>query len=74
VVPFFEAFRYRFTEYRSNFDKQSLKNTTYQFEYDYDSVMHYGKSFFRFVTISLCASAMGRGKWMLGLTFKFETK
>ncbi|CAI6354099.1 unnamed protein product [Macrosiphum euphorbiae] len=33
-------------QYRSNFDKQSLKNTTYQFEYDYDSVMHYGKNFF----------------------------
>ncbi|XP_050527087.1 hatching enzyme 1.2-like [Daktulosphaira vitifoliae] len=32
--------------YRSNFDKQSLKNTTYEFEYDYDSVMHYGKNFF----------------------------
>jgi len=38
-----------FSEYRSNFDKQSLKNTTYQFEYDYDSVMHYGKNFFRYV-------------------------
>lgn len=36
------------SEYRSNFDKQSLKNTTYQFEYDYDSVMHYGKNFFRY--------------------------
>lgn len=38
-----------FLEYRSNFDKQSLKNTTYQFEYDFDSVMHYGKNFFRYV-------------------------
>lgn len=30
-----------------NFDKQSLDNTTYNFEYDYDSIMHYGKYFFR---------------------------
>ncbi|XP_046399504.1 hatching enzyme 1.2-like [Ischnura elegans] len=29
-----------------NFDKQSLKNTTYSFEYDYDSIMHYGENFF----------------------------
>lgn len=29
-----------------NFDKQSLKNTTYEFEYDYDSIMHYGTHFF----------------------------
>ncbi|EEB14095.1 Low choriolytic enzyme precursor, putative [Pediculus humanus corporis] len=29
-----------------NFDKQSLENTTYNFEYDYDSIMHYGKYFF----------------------------
>lgn len=33
-------------EFRNNFDKQSLENTTYKFEYDYDSIMHYGKSFF----------------------------
>ncbi|XP_019762613.2 hatching enzyme 1.2 isoform X1 [Dendroctonus ponderosae] len=32
--------------YKSNFDKQSLDNTTYSFEYDYDSIMHYGKHFF----------------------------
>ncbi|XP_076271953.1 hatching enzyme 1.2-like isoform X1 [Rhynchophorus ferrugineus] len=32
--------------FKSNFDKQSLENTTYSFEYDYDSIMHYGKSFF----------------------------
>lgn len=32
--------------YLSNFDKQSLENTTYKFEYDYDSIMHYGKNFF----------------------------
>lgn len=30
----------------SNFDKQSLDNTTYSFEYDYDSIMHYGKFYF----------------------------
>ncbi|GLG93840.1 Seminal metalloprotease 1 [Gryllus bimaculatus] len=29
-----------------NFDKQSLENTTYSFEYDYDSIMHYGKYYF----------------------------
>ncbi|PSN43912.1 Zinc metalloproteinase nas-4 [Blattella germanica] len=33
-------------EYRSNFRKQSLENTSYAFEYDYDSIMHYGKYFF----------------------------
>ncbi|XP_028139655.1 hatching enzyme 1.2-like [Diabrotica virgifera virgifera] len=32
--------------YKANFDKQSLENTTYSFEYDYDSIMHYGKFFF----------------------------
>lgn len=36
-----------FAEYRVNFDKQSLENTTYSFEYDYDSIMHYGRTFFR---------------------------
>ncbi|KAL1128911.1 hypothetical protein AAG570_013445, partial [Ranatra chinensis] len=30
----------------TNFDKLSLENTTYKFEYDYDSIMHYGKYFF----------------------------
>ncbi|KAK2703056.1 hatching enzyme 1.2-like [Artemia franciscana] len=29
-----------------NFDKQSLENTTYQYEYDYNSIMHYGTHFF----------------------------
>ncbi|KAJ4431988.1 hypothetical protein ANN_20597 [Periplaneta americana] len=38
-------------EYRSNFNKQSLENTTYNFEYDYDSIMHYGQYFFRSVVI-----------------------
>ncbi|XP_044270605.1 hatching enzyme 1.2-like isoform X1 [Tribolium madens] len=33
-------------QYKTNFDKQSLENTTYSFEYDYDSIMHYGKYFF----------------------------
>ncbi|KAF2881015.1 hypothetical protein ILUMI_25163 [Ignelater luminosus] len=32
--------------FQSNFDKQSLENTTYSFEYDYDSIMHYGKYYF----------------------------
>jgi hypothetical protein len=36
-------------EFRNNFDKQSIENTTYAFEYDYDSIMHYGKFFFRWV-------------------------
>lgn len=36
----------QFLEYKSNFEKQSLENTTYSFEYDYDSIMHYGKYFF----------------------------
>jgi hypothetical protein len=34
------------TAYRGNFEKQSLTNTTYSFEYDYDSIMHYGKNYF----------------------------
>ncbi|VEN34736.1 unnamed protein product [Callosobruchus maculatus] len=33
-------------QYKSNFDKESLENTTYSFEYDYDSIMHYGRHFF----------------------------
>ncbi|KAJ8890676.1 hypothetical protein PR048_010185 [Dryococelus australis] len=32
--------------YKKNFKKQSLENTTYAFEYDYNSIMHYGKYFF----------------------------
>ncbi|XP_017782062.1 PREDICTED: high choriolytic enzyme 1-like [Nicrophorus vespilloides] len=32
--------------YKSNFDKQSLENTTYSFEYDYNSIMHYGRYYF----------------------------
>jgi len=41
-----------FTEYRNNFNKQSLRNTTYNFEYDYNSIMHYGQYFFRSVLLS----------------------
>ncbi|KAK7602081.1 hypothetical protein V9T40_009522 [Parthenolecanium corni] len=33
-------------QFKANFDKQSLENTTYTFEYDYDSIMHYGRTFF----------------------------
>ncbi|XP_044008445.1 hatching enzyme 1.2-like [Aphidius gifuensis] len=29
-----------------NFDKQSLENTTYSYEYDYQSIMHYGSFYF----------------------------
>ncbi|XP_063215838.1 hatching enzyme 1.2-like isoform X2 [Bacillus rossius redtenbacheri] len=29
-------------EFKVNFEKESLENTTYSFEYDYDSVLHYG--------------------------------
>nr|CAD7195338.1 unnamed protein product [Timema douglasi] len=32
--------------FKKNFDKQSLENATYNFEYDYNSIMHYGKYFF----------------------------
>lgn len=39
VSPLLSAFK-------SNFEKQSLKNTTYSFEYDYNSIMHYGKNYF----------------------------
>lgn len=35
-----------FLEFKQNFEKQSLENTTYSFEYDYDSIMHYGKNYF----------------------------
>ncbi len=39
--PFFYA------AFLHNFAKQSLLNTTYDFEYDYTSIMHYGTHFFR---------------------------
>lgn len=32
--------------YRGNFERQSLANTTYEFEYDYGSIMHYGRAYF----------------------------
>lgn len=32
--------------YRNNFERQSLDNTSYSFEYDYGSIMHYGRSYF----------------------------
>lgn len=32
--------------YRGNFERQSLANTTYTFEYDYGSIMHYGRGYF----------------------------
>lgn len=35
-----------FLAYKSNFEKQSLKNTSYTFEYDFDSIMHYGEDYF----------------------------
>lgn len=35
-----------FSGFKANFEKQSLENTTYSFEYDYDSIMHYGKYYF----------------------------
>lgn len=35
--------------YENNFEKQSLNKTTYAYEYDYASVMHYGRNYFRFV-------------------------
>jgi hypothetical protein len=34
-----------------NFAKQSLVNTTYDYEYDYMSIMHYGTHFFRYLTV-----------------------
>ena len=44
--PYFTLNRKFLPEFKNNFDKQSLENTTYSFEYDYDSIMHYGKYFF----------------------------
>lgn len=32
--------------YRNNFERQSLDNTSYAFEYDYGSIMHYGRAYF----------------------------
>ncbi|XP_018332160.1 high choriolytic enzyme 1-like [Agrilus planipennis] len=32
--------------YKSNFQKQSPENTSFSFEYDFDSIMHYGKNYF----------------------------
>lgn len=34
------------SEFRSNFNKQSPENATYNYEYGYDSIMHYGSYFF----------------------------
>ncbi|XP_076065419.1 hatching enzyme 1.2-like [Oratosquilla oratoria] len=34
------------TDFLHNFDKQSDENTTYSYDYDYNSVMHYGSHFF----------------------------
>ncbi|XP_022910831.2 hatching enzyme 1.2 [Onthophagus taurus] len=34
------------SKFKGNFDKQSLENTTYSFEYDYNSIMHYGRYYF----------------------------
>ena len=47
VVSISSVIRFVLTAFLHNFDKQSLKNTTYEFEYDYDSIMHYGTHFFR---------------------------
>ncbi|XP_023289723.1 zinc metalloproteinase nas-13-like [Orussus abietinus] len=33
-------------QFRTNFDKQSRENTTYSYEYDYNSIMHYGQFYF----------------------------
>lgn len=35
--------------YANNFEKQLLNETTYSFEYDYKSIMHYGRNYFRYV-------------------------
>lgn len=44
----FCRFRFGLTAaFLHNFDKQSLTNTTYEYEYDYVSIMHYGTHFFR---------------------------
>ncbi|CAH0770629.1 unnamed protein product [Bemisia tabaci] len=57
-------------EFKSNFDKQSLANTTYQFEYDFDSIMHYGKNFFSIgkgkptITAKYPAERLGQRKMM----------
>ena len=51
------SMKYFISAFLSNFDKQSLDNTTYKFEYDYDSIMHYGKNFFRY-------------KYALGIKYK----
>lgn len=36
----------KITDFLNNFDKQSLENTTYSYEYDYQSIMHYGSFYF----------------------------
>merc|ERR1712071_384182 len=50
-----------------NFDKQSLENTTFTYDYDYNSIMHYGANFFRsssyyssYVILYLAILAWGR--------------
>ncbi|XP_065200288.1 hatching enzyme 1.2-like [Planococcus citri] len=49
-------------QYRVNFDKQSLENTTYSFEYDYDSIMHYGRTFFSISKSKPTISVKQKGK------------
>ena len=49
TLPEPNAFRSK--GYEINFEKQSLENTTYSFEYDYKSIMHYGGNYFRLVRV-----------------------
>ncbi|XP_011311042.1 zinc metalloproteinase nas-15 isoform X2 [Fopius arisanus] len=34
------------SNFQINFEKESLENTTYSYEYDYSSIMHYGSDYF----------------------------
>lgn len=38
---------FRIAGYEINFEKQAFENATYSFEYDYRSIMHYGRNYFR---------------------------
>jgi hypothetical protein len=47
LIQFPELAQFCFSEFQVNFNKESLENTTYMFEYDYESIMHYGQFYFR---------------------------
>lgn len=42
----FKFFFFFFTDFKINFEKQSINDTRLSYEYDYQSIMHYGNKYF----------------------------